>query len=63
MPSMPETWGKLHVGARGAILCRGGGLGKQMFSRLDDQHRDKLLKANAKSSSKPSMTPFKAGAR
>jgi DNA gyrase subunit B/topoisomerase-4 subunit B len=34
-------------------------LGKQTFWALDDQHRDKLLKANAKSNSKPSITRFK----
>ena len=34
-------------------------LGKQTFWALDDQHRDQLLKANAKSNSKPSITRFK----
>jgi len=33
-------------------------LGKQTFWALDDQHRDQLLKANAKSNSKPSITRF-----
>jgi DNA gyrase subunit B/topoisomerase-4 subunit B len=34
-------------------------LGKQTFWALDDEHRDQLLKANAKSNSKPSITRFK----
>jgi DNA gyrase subunit B/topoisomerase-4 subunit B len=34
-------------------------LGKATFWALDDQHRDQLLKANAKSNSKPSITRFK----
>jgi len=34
-------------------------LGKQTFWALDDLHRDQLLKANAKSNSKPSITRFK----
>jgi DNA gyrase subunit B/topoisomerase-4 subunit B len=34
-------------------------LGKQTFWALDDQHRDQLLKANAKSNSKPNITRFK----
>ncbi len=34
-------------------------LGKQTFWALDDQHRDQLLKANAKSNAKPNITRFK----
>jgi DNA gyrase subunit B/topoisomerase-4 subunit B len=34
-------------------------LGKQTFWALDDQHRDQLLKANARSNAKPSITRFK----
>jgi DNA gyrase subunit B/topoisomerase-4 subunit B len=34
-------------------------LGKQTFWALDDAHRDQLIKANAKSNSKPSITRFK----
>jgi DNA gyrase subunit B len=34
-------------------------LGKQTFWALDDHHRDQLLKAHAKSNSKPSITRFK----
>jgi DNA gyrase subunit B/topoisomerase-4 subunit B len=34
-------------------------LGKQTFWALDDQHRDQLLKANARPNSKPSITRFK----
>jgi len=34
-------------------------LGKQTFWALDDEHRDQLLKQNAKSNSKPSITRFK----
>ncbi|MDQ3367080.1 MAG: type IIA DNA topoisomerase subunit B [Myxococcota bacterium] len=34
-------------------------IGKQSFWALDDVHRDRLLKANTKSNSKPSITRFK----
>jgi DNA gyrase subunit B/topoisomerase-4 subunit B len=34
-------------------------LGKQTFWALDDEHRDQLIKQNAKSNSKPSITRFK----
>jgi len=34
-------------------------LGKQTFWALDDVHKDRLLKANAKSNAKPSITRFK----
>jgi len=34
-------------------------IGKQTFWALDDMHRDRLLKANAKSNSKPNITRFK----
>jgi DNA gyrase/topoisomerase IV subunit B len=34
-------------------------LGKQTYWALDDQHKDQLLKANAKSNSKPNITRFK----
>ncbi|MDQ3301722.1 MAG: toprim domain-containing protein, partial [Myxococcota bacterium] len=34
-------------------------LGKQTYWALDDEHRDRLLKQNAKSNSKPSITRFK----
>jgi len=34
-------------------------LGKQTYWALDDQHRDQLLKANAKSNAKPNITRFK----
>ncbi len=34
-------------------------LGKQTYWALDDEHRDRLIKQNAKSNSKPSITRFK----
>jgi len=34
-------------------------LGKQTLWALDDEHKDRLLKANAKSNSKPNITRFK----
>ncbi|HEU4733521.1 MAG TPA: DNA topoisomerase IV subunit B [Kofleriaceae bacterium] len=34
-------------------------LGKQTLWALDDQHKDRLLKANARSNAKPSITRFK----
>ncbi|MBV8756018.1 MAG: type IIA DNA topoisomerase subunit B [Deltaproteobacteria bacterium] len=34
-------------------------IGKQTFWALDDVHRDRLLKANAKTNSKPNITRFK----